>query len=79
MLHMEGKTKIQQFRELDFGGMLFMCSGMVLVLLGNSLGGVNYPWKSAGATAPIVIGTVLLVVFGFYGKNCLWLLDAFWC
>jgi len=52
---------------------------MVLVLLGNSLGGVKYPWKSAGATAPIVIGTVLLVVFGFYGKNCLWLLDAFWC
>jgi hypothetical protein len=47
-----------------------MCLGMVLVLLGSSFGGANYPWKSVGAIAPIVIGTVLLVVFGFCGKNC---------
>jgi hypothetical protein len=76
---MEGKTKMQQFKELDFGGMFLMCSGMVLVLLGISFGGVNYPWKSVGAIVPIVVGTVLLVVFGFYGKNWLWFLDAFWC
>jgi hypothetical protein len=70
MLHMEGKTRMQQFKGLDFGGKLLICSGMVLVLLGTSFGGVNYPSKNVGATAPIVIGTVLLVVFGFYGKKC---------
>ena len=68
MLHLEGKTKMQQFKELDFGGILLVCAGMVLLLLGISWGGVKYPWKSAGAIVPIVLGSSLLISFGFYGK-----------
>lgn len=69
MLHMEGKTKLQQFKELDFAGVVLMTAGIVLLLLGISWGGVDYPWSSARPIATIVLGALLLIGFGFYGMN----------
>lgn len=45
-LHVSGKTKLQQFKELDFVGILLFIAGTVLFLIGLSWGGTTYPWKS---------------------------------
>ncbi|KAL5119952.1 hypothetical protein ACEQ8H_002050 [Pleosporales sp. CAS-2024a] len=65
-LHVNGKTKWQAFKELDFVGIFLFIAGIVLFLIGVSWGGQVYPWKSAHVICPIVIGIVTLVSFGLY-------------
>ncbi|RDW83435.1 fungal trichothecene efflux pump [Coleophoma crateriformis] len=65
-LHVEGKSKWQQVKELDFVGMFLFISGTVLFLIGLSWGGGVYPWKSAAVICTIVIGALLIVVLGIY-------------
>jgi hypothetical protein len=68
-LHVEGKTKRQQLKELDFGGIFLFTAGMVLFLIGLSWGGGVYPWKSAQTLGTLVSGGVTLIAFGFYGLS----------
>ncbi|KAF1988842.1 hypothetical protein K402DRAFT_327999 [Aulographum hederae CBS 113979] len=61
-----GKSRLRQTLSLDWTGLFLMASGIVLFLVGIGLGGVNFPWSSAGAIAPIVIGFLLILSFGFW-------------
>ncbi|CAO2654543.1 Nn.00g112760.m01.CDS01 [Neocucurbitaria sp. VM-36] len=65
-LHVGGKTKWQQFKELDFVGIFLFIAGTVLFLIGLSWGGTTYPWKSAAVICTIVLGAFTLVAFGLY-------------
>ncbi|KAK7191532.1 hypothetical protein DPSP01_011049 [Paraphaeosphaeria sporulosa] len=65
-LHVSGKTKWQQFKELDFVGIFLFIAGTVLFLIGLSWGGTTYPWKSAAVLCTIVLGAATLVAFGLY-------------
>ncbi|KAL1591906.1 hypothetical protein SLS60_011498 [Paraconiothyrium brasiliense] len=73
-LHVSGKTKWQQFKELDFVGILLFITGTVLFLIGLSWGGTTYPWKSAlsanqseaAVLCTIILGAATLVVFALY-------------
>ena len=65
-LHVQGKTKWQQFKELDFVGIFLFIAGVILFLIGLSWGGTTYPWKSAAVICTVVIGALTLVAFGLY-------------
>ncbi|ORY17850.1 trichothecene efflux pump [Clohesyomyces aquaticus] len=65
-LHVHGKTRWQQFKELDFVGILLFCAGVIVFLIGLSWGGSTYPWKSAAVICALVLGALCLVAFGLY-------------
>lgn len=65
-LHVHGKSKWQQFKELDFVGLFLFLAGCVLFLIGLSWGGSTYPWTSAHVLSFIIIGLVTLIVFVLY-------------
>ena len=65
----EGKSIRKQLAELDYGGITLFVGGLVSLVLGLSWGGGLYPWTSAKAIAPLVVGFCILVAFGFYGKS----------
>lgn len=65
-LHVQGKTKWQQFKELDFVGIFLFIAGVILFLIGLSWGGTTYPWTSPAVICTIVIGALTLVAFGLY-------------
>ncbi|KAK3708901.1 hypothetical protein LTR37_011231 [Vermiconidia calcicola] len=61
---LDGKTKWQEFKELDFFGTFLFVAGLAVFLFGLNAGGNTYPWKSAGALAPLVLGLfVFLAAF----------------
>jgi MFS family permease len=68
-LHVNGKTKWQAFKELDFIGIFLYIAGCVLFLIGLSWGGQVYSWTSAPVLCTIIIGILTLVAFGLYGKS----------
>lgn len=51
---------------IDFGGTLLFIFGTGLMVLGTSWGGAKYSWSSAQVLAPLVIGTVLFILFFVY-------------
>lgn len=65
----EGKTKMQAFRELDFGGIILFVAGFVIFIIGLSWGGTTYPWKSSQVIATLVVGGLLIIGFAIYGKR----------
>ncbi|EFX00504.1 trichothecene efflux pump [Grosmannia clavigera kw1407] len=65
-IRVQGKTQLQQLLGLDWVGNFLLVSGLVLLLMGISLGGSRFPWKSAGTIAPIVIGFILLIALGLW-------------
>lgn len=65
-LHVQGKTKWQQFKELDFIGIFLFVAGIIVFLIGLSWGGTTYPWKSAAVICALVLGGLTLVAFGLY-------------
>lgn len=68
MLH-EGKSIRKQLAELDYGGITLFVGGLVSLVLGLSWGGGLFPWTSPSVIAPLVIGFVTLIAFGFYGQS----------
>lgn len=68
-LHVEGKTKWEMFKELDFIGIFLFIAGCVLFLIGLSWGGTTYPWTSAATLCTLLIGIACLVLFVLYGKS----------
>jgi MFS family permease len=66
MLHIHGRTKLNQLRHLDWMGILLFVGGLAFFLIGVSRGGVTYPWRSVQVLTPFLIGFATLVGF------CLW-------
>ncbi|KAF2645897.1 MFS general substrate transporter [Massarina eburnea CBS 473.64] len=57
----DGKTKWQEFKELDFVGALLFAVGLIVFLYGLNSGGNTYPWGDAGTIAPLVLGLLTFV------------------
>ncbi|OBR11427.1 Trichothecene efflux pump [Colletotrichum higginsianum IMI 349063] len=57
------KTRTQQLQDVDWVGLALFTSGLAVALIGLTWGGTPaYPWDSAGAIAPIVVGLVVLAL-----------------
>lgn len=67
-LHIGGKSKAQQVKELDYIGITLFVSGCVLFLVGLSWGGVAYPWVSGHVLGTLISGIVTLIIFAVYGE-----------
>ncbi|KIW95638.1 uncharacterized protein Z519_04223 [Cladophialophora bantiana CBS 173.52] len=61
-LRPDGKTRRQQFLELDFIGLLLFGGGLTVFLVGVGFGGNPYPWTSAVVLAPTIIGGISVFV-----------------
>ncbi|ORY18627.1 fungal trichothecene efflux pump [Clohesyomyces aquaticus] len=57
----DGKTKWQEFKELDFVGALLFIAGLTIFLFGLNAGGNTYPWESAGTLAPLILGALIFL------------------
>lgn len=62
------RSKWDEVRDMDFVGFVLFTAGLVLFILGLSWGGTVHPWKSAQVIATVVIGFVLLIALGVYGR-----------
>ncbi|KAK4499760.1 hypothetical protein PRZ48_007946 [Zasmidium cellare] len=60
------RTKMQEIRELDFGGIILYTGGLLLFLLGLSWGGVLHPWDSGYVLGTLITGIVVLMLFVLY-------------
>ncbi|KAK7061333.1 MFS domain-containing protein [Favolaschia claudopus] len=60
-----GSTR-KKLAQVDWIGNAIVVLGSGLSIIGLTWGGIRYPWKSAEVLAPLVIGLVLLVVFGVF-------------
>jgi hypothetical protein len=58
-------TKLQALRHIDWIGVFLQTAGIVLLLVGITLGG-NYPWTSAKVLSTLIIGIVSLIVYGLW-------------
>lgn len=65
MLH-AGKTKTEQLKSLDYGGLILMLAGLILTLLGLNWGGSMYPWNSGHVIGTLAVGLSILVAFVVY-------------
>lgn len=62
------RTKMDEIKDLDFGGIFLFVTGSVLFLLGLSWGGQLYPWTSTYILSTLIIGFFMLVGFITYGR-----------
>ena len=58
---LDGKTRWQEFKELDFVGTFLFVAGLAVFLFGLNAGGNTYPWKSAGTLAPLILGFIVFI------------------
>ncbi|KAF2112523.1 fungal trichothecene efflux pump [Lophiotrema nucula] len=65
----DGKTKWEEFKELDFVGAFLFVVGLVVFLFGLNSGGNTYPWSHAGTIAPLILGVATLVAAFVYDFN----------
>jgi EmrB/QacA subfamily drug resistance transporter len=56
----------QKLAKIDYIGTFLVVSGLVLVLLGLTFGGIDFPWKSAAVICCFVFGGILLILFVYY-------------
>jgi hypothetical protein len=59
---MQGKSRRKAFQDLDWTGVFLLNSGLLLVLVGISMGGSD-KWDRPSTLVPFVVGTVELLVF----------------
>ena len=57
----DGKTKLQEFKELDFIGTFLFAGGLAVFLYGMNAGGNTSPWSSAATLVPLIIGLIAFV------------------
>lgn len=57
---------LSKLKMIDYLGVFLFAAGMVLVLLGLTFGGVEFPWRSAAVICCFVIGGVVLVGWGVW-------------
>ncbi|KAI0791720.1 Mfs1.2 [Abortiporus biennis] len=64
------RTPRQSLREkmlrIDWVGNLFVISSSAAVVIGLSWGGVKFPWGSGHVLAPLILGFVGILAFGYY-------------
>ncbi|APA09979.1 hypothetical protein SS1G_05756 [Sclerotinia sclerotiorum 1980 UF-70] len=61
---MEGpQTFLRRFGTLDFGGQFLFLFGMGLFILAVTWAGAYYPWSDVKVIVPLVLGSLLLVLF----------------
>ena len=66
------KMKVSEFLwSLDPIGAILFIGGATLIILALDWTGGTYPWRDAHVIAPLVVGIVLLLLFGLYGKGFL--------
>ncbi|KAJ2336994.1 hypothetical protein GGI00_000509 [Coemansia sp. RSA 2681] len=58
-------SAMEKLKRIDFLGVITIVAGIVLLQLGLTWGGQEYPWKSAPVIVTIILGIALLVCFGF--------------
>ncbi|TLD36410.1 Neutral ceramidase B [Venturia nashicola] len=63
---LEGRTKWQALKALDWTGLLLLNVGVVLFLVSLSLGGATFPWRHAGVIAPLTISIVFFIAFAIW-------------
>lgn len=56
------------FKSLDFIGIGILTTGFVITLLPLVWAGSIFPWKSSQVISMLVVGPVLLIIFGLYGS-----------
>ncbi|POS74715.1 major facilitator superfamily transporter [Diaporthe helianthi] len=56
------KTRAQQFKELDYIGLLSITAGLVILVSGLTLGGETYPWDHPLTVAPLTVGPAILLL-----------------
>lgn len=61
----KGSLRVKLAR-IDYIGVFLLTGGLVLVLLGLTFGGTDFPWKSTAVILSFVIGGILLIVFCYY-------------
>ncbi|KAJ7065624.1 iron permease [Mycena amicta] len=59
-------TLRSKLAQVDWIGNIIVVLGSGLVIIGITWGGVRYAWSSAHVLATLIIGLVLLLIFGFY-------------
>lgn len=64
----KNRSRWQEVKDIDFGGVVLFCAGLILFLLGLSWGGSAYPWGSAHVIATLVVGFCVCVLFVLYGE-----------
>jgi MFS family permease len=57
----DGKTKWQEFKELDFVAAILFTAGLAVFLYGLNSGGTTYPWEAAGTLAPLILGLIVFL------------------
>lgn len=57
---------MQKLKRLDFPGFGLLAVGLTLFLTGVNLGGGLFTWKSVPVLTTLIIGIILLVVFGIH-------------
>lgn len=57
---------LQKLGRLDLPGFGLFVVGLTLFLVGLSLGGVQYSWTNARVLSTLVVGIILLLIFGLY-------------
>ncbi|KAJ2058047.1 hypothetical protein GGI17_005279 [Coemansia sp. S146] len=58
-------SALEKLKRIDFLGVVTIVAGIVLLQLGLTWGGQEYPWKSAPVIVTIILGVVVLICFGF--------------
>ena len=64
------KMKVAEYLwSLDPIGAILFIGGATLIILALDWTGGTYPWSDSHIIAPLVVGIVLLILFGLYGKG----------
>ncbi|KAK6872097.1 Vacuolar basic amino acid transporter 5 [Candida tropicalis] len=53
----------EKLSQIDFIGFILLTSGLVILLLALTFGGINYPWNSGSIIALFTVGSALLLLF----------------
>ncbi|XHF96548.1 hypothetical protein AWENTII_000177 [Aspergillus wentii] len=61
-----GLSKAEIIKRVDYIGGFLSISGMIVFMAGMQWGGYQYTWTSAHVLVPLILGFVILVVFGFW-------------
>jgi len=62
----ESKSLLSGLSTIDVGGTLLFIFGAGLIILATSWGGTKYPWGSYQVLVPLVIGSILFLLFFIY-------------
>jgi hypothetical protein len=60
------KSRGQQFKELDYIGLLAITAGLIILVSGLTLGGETYPWDHPFTVAPLTVGPAVLLLGCIY-------------